>query len=98
MNTTDYGGYIRVGVDEDISSASSFVMEFTAPSGTSVAKRGTLGITGITGIDGLTANQYVNYQVEENFLLEPGTWEVKLIVNYPSSRRSIDPVEFSIGE
>lgn len=93
MNVADYGGYIRVGVGEDISAATTLTLNFYTPSGTPVIKTGTLGAV---ATNGLSANEYVEYLVESGFLSEAGLWKVRLTVETASTRRTTDFIQFTI--
>ena len=95
MNKNDFGDYIRVDVEEDISSASAVTFNFIDPKGNLTQKAGT--IPGISVGDAV-AGEYGEYLVEEGLLAFSGLWRIKLTVDYSGTRqRSTKYVGFPIG-
>ncbi len=95
MNLGDYGGLVYIGVEEDISGASSLTFQFTSPTGNISKKTATLGTE---DANGLLANQYGKYQVENGLINESGSWKVKLLATFPDNRRSTDNLSFYVSK
>lgn len=82
LKVGETGKIIRVNAAYDMSSNTEITLTFTKPGGTEVTK--TLGAgelslgAGVTDADlgALTANEYVEYDIESGFLDTAGTWSV----------------------
>ena len=79
------GKIIRVAASFDMSSNTELTLTFTLPDAIIVTKTKTggeivLGVSPVTDPDlgSLLANEYVEYDIETDFLSQAGTWKVYL--------------------
>lgn len=79
------GKTFRVGAGFDMSSNTELTLTFTKPDTTTATKtktggQVTLGTSPVTDADlgSLSANEYVEYEIEPNFFDTAGTWKVYL--------------------
>ena len=85
MKVGETGITFRVGASYDMSSETELELTFTKPDATTVTKSQTggevtLGTSAVTDSDlgALSANEYVEYEIESGFLDTAGTWKVYL--------------------
>lgn len=101
LKELESGKIFRVGAGFDMSSRTELTLTFTDPDGTEITKTQTggevtLGTGPVTDPDlgSLSANEYVEYEIETGFLTPSGTWKVKLTY----TNTTPDPDDVFIGE
>ena len=99
------GKVFRVGSGGfDMSSKTSLLLTFEKPDETVVTKIPSLGASPVTDPDigSLSANEYVEYEIEPGFLDQAGTWSVYLTytdtVPDPDDIYIGDTVQFTVQD
>lgn len=97
LKVGESGKIFRVAAGFDMSSNTELTLTFTLPDASTVTKTKTggevvLGTSGITDDDlgALSANEYVEYDIEPLFLSQAGSWQVSL--TYTNSTPTPDDV------
>lgn len=101
LRVGESGKVIRVAASFDMSSNTELSLTFTKPDGTTSTKtkgasQVTLGTGAVTDPDlgSLSANEYVEYEVEAGFIDQSGSWSVYLTY----TNATPDPDDVYIGD
>lgn len=99
INVGEYGLNFNVNTNYTLTSATSLVMNFTRPDGTTFTGTPTVGASPLVTTDQGTfaANQYASYPFVAGDLSQEGTYGVRLVYVDATKRLVSDPASFTVN-